>query len=403
MAVRCPEPKTVIGHNRAFAQRAELRMQPKQLLAQDVEFGNAGGLDTDGTGWFIGFCDWTRNPPSHLRHVPTEELAAGLCVKWFCHSAGNPNGESKPLSEGRTMSVLVSPTSEFRIEFSTSAEFAPQDTLSHTLRCHGDFVIWGPGVFHRAFGVQPACILTVRWATPDRRGSAITGSGRGSRGERPHDQLTTSTGIPLFRARDQVLASDEAVKARHARSLEPHMAPLQALAERISASRDAPDGVPRFDPLDGGINARVLLLQEAPGPRAVGSGFISFDNPDQTAANARHACESAGLSRLDVVRWNAVPWYLGNEEGTKIRPATREDVKRAEPWLAELLELLPRLEVVVLMGKNAQRLAPVIERIGPHLRVEKTSHCSPLALNTSRDRRPALIEKLRDVAVSLLA
>lgn len=25
---------------------------------------------------------------------------------------------------------------------------------------------WGPGVFHRAFGVQAACILTVRWSSP---------------------------------------------------------------------------------------------------------------------------------------------------------------------------------------------------------------------------------------------
>jgi hypothetical protein len=64
------------------------------------------------------------------------------------------------------MSVLVSSTSEFRIEISMSADFAPQDTLLHTLRRHGDFVIWGPGVFHRAFGVQPACILTVRWSSP---------------------------------------------------------------------------------------------------------------------------------------------------------------------------------------------------------------------------------------------
>lgn len=32
-------------------------MQSKQLLAQNVEFGNAGSLDTNGTGWFVGFSD----------------------------------------------------------------------------------------------------------------------------------------------------------------------------------------------------------------------------------------------------------------------------------------------------------------------------------------------------------
>lgn len=140
-------------------------MPSNQLLAQGVEFGNAGDLDTGGTGWFVGFSDWTRKPPGHLRHVPTDELAAGLCVKWFSHPAGNPNGEAKPLSEGRTMSILVSPDSEFRIEFSMTADFAqPQHILTHTLRRHGDFVIWGPGLFHRAFGVRPACILTLRWS-----------------------------------------------------------------------------------------------------------------------------------------------------------------------------------------------------------------------------------------------
>jgi len=141
-------------------------MQTKQLLVQNVEFGNAGDLDTRGTGWIVGFSDWTRNPPDHLRHVPADELAAGLCIKWFSHAAGDPNGEPKPLSEGRTMSVLVSPSSEFRIEFSAAADFPPQDTLSYTLRRHGDFVIWGPGVFHRAFGIEPACVLTVRWSSP---------------------------------------------------------------------------------------------------------------------------------------------------------------------------------------------------------------------------------------------
>jgi len=29
---------------------------------QLVEFGNAGGLDTRGTGWFVGFSDWTHGP-----------------------------------------------------------------------------------------------------------------------------------------------------------------------------------------------------------------------------------------------------------------------------------------------------------------------------------------------------
>ncbi|WP_076999524.1 hypothetical protein [Variovorax sp. KK3] len=141
-------------------------MQPITLLEKNVEFGNAGELDTRNTGWFVGFSPWTQGTPGQLRHVPAGEAMAGLCVKWFSHGAGDPNGEPKPLSEGRTMSILVSPESEFRIEFSTRADFAADTFIAHTLRRHGDFAIWGPGVFHRAFGVKPASILTVRWATP---------------------------------------------------------------------------------------------------------------------------------------------------------------------------------------------------------------------------------------------
>jgi hypothetical protein len=138
-------------------------MTPQQLLAQNVEFGNAGDVDTNGTGWFVGFSDWARSPPANLRHVPEDALAKGLCVKWFSHKPGDPNGEAKPVSEGRTMSMLVSPGSEFRIEFCRQPDFVAGETLAHTLRRHGDFVIWGAGVFHRAFGVEAACVLTVRW------------------------------------------------------------------------------------------------------------------------------------------------------------------------------------------------------------------------------------------------
>ena len=43
--------------------------------------------------------------------------------------------------------------------------------------------------------------------------------------------------------------------------------------------------VPDVDPLDGGVNARLLILLETPGPRVLGTGFVSRDNPDGTAAN----------------------------------------------------------------------------------------------------------------------
>lgn len=131
--------------------------------ALDVEFGNAGALDTNGTGWFIGFSDWARSGGTNLRHMPFDARASGLCVKWYAHPAGHPAGDPKPISEGRTVSMLVGAPSAFRIEFAPTDAFAAGETLAHTLREPGDFVIWGEGLFHRAFGLQPATILTIRW------------------------------------------------------------------------------------------------------------------------------------------------------------------------------------------------------------------------------------------------
>lgn len=59
----------------------------------------------------------------------------------------------------------------------------------------------------------------------------------------------------------------------------PHIAPLAEYAERLRMR--GLGEVPDFDPLDGGVEARVLFLFEKPGPmtaeagKRVGSGFIS--------------------------------------------------------------------------------------------------------------------------------
>lgn len=136
---------------------------PGSLLLP-VEFGNASALNTQGTGWIVGFSDWCQAAPHHLRHVPDGQLVEGPCVKWFSHRAGDPNGQAKPISTGRTLSILISPDSTFRLDFCAHPAFAADDTLTHVLRRMGDYVVWGPGVFHRAFGIEAATVLTVRWA-----------------------------------------------------------------------------------------------------------------------------------------------------------------------------------------------------------------------------------------------
>jgi hypothetical protein len=131
--------------------------------ALPVEFGNAEGVNTGETGWFIGFSEWTKSAPHSLRNIPTGAQTAGLCLKWFTHAAGDPSGQQKPINTGRTVSILLSRESEYQLDCSSNLDFEPDLSITHTLRRAGDFVIWGADVYHRAFGIQPATILTLRW------------------------------------------------------------------------------------------------------------------------------------------------------------------------------------------------------------------------------------------------
>ncbi|HYF20701.1 MAG TPA: hypothetical protein VEA40_22740 [Ramlibacter sp.] len=127
----------------------------------DLLTGNAYDADTRGTGWFLGFSDWTRLPGSDLLHVPQDLPLSGLCCKWYDHPAGQDGG-AKPVSEGRTLSLLVTPDSEFRLDFSLSPAF-DDEVRTVILRRHGDFAIWGAGLHHRWQCVRRSTILSVRW------------------------------------------------------------------------------------------------------------------------------------------------------------------------------------------------------------------------------------------------
>ena len=124
--------------------------------------GNASELDTRGTGWIIGFSDWTRLPGSDLLHVPKDEPLHGLMVKWFDHAPGHASG-SKALSTGRTISLLAGPESHFELDFSLDPDFAPEATRVVAFRRTGDFAAWGAGIHHRWRALRQATILTVRW------------------------------------------------------------------------------------------------------------------------------------------------------------------------------------------------------------------------------------------------
>jgi hypothetical protein len=183
--------------------------------------------------------------------------------------------------------------------------------------------------------------------------------------------------------------------------LERH-APFRHWIEHLQRERGAL--IPHFDPADGGIDAEVLFLLEAPGPmtngenKRPGSGFISIDNDDATAQEVWNARSPAGLGSGTTLAWNIVPWYLGV---ASVKPKVA-DLRDGACALVSLMELMPQLHTVVLAGRYAQRgWARYVEgNVQQNIRVIPAWHPSPLAMagEGRRDQfRAAVVEAARNV------
>ncbi|MGJ9412562.1 uracil-DNA glycosylase [Aeromicrobium sp. CF4.19] len=165
---------------------------------------------------------------------------------------------------------------------------------------------------------------------------------------------------------------------------EPHVVALEAWAARLRATTN--ESVPSFDPLSGGTMARLLVLREEPRCLATqGSGFASIDNDDAAAHHTTMAMNRAAIPRTDTLHWNVVPWWIRNPQGDQVcGPRTVvSQARRARPHLAELLTLLPHVQAVLLLGREASRAWAAAG--SADLPVLTGPHPSPLAWNT-RDR-----------------
>ena len=139
--------------------------------------------------------------------------------------------------------------------------------------------------------------------------------------------------------------------ARLLRVEEPHVSALTHYVREIREATGLGEQNPFSDPLDGGVDASCLYLLEASGAHARSSGFISRNNPDESAKNFFELNQEAGIPRAVTVIWNIVPWYIGPDE--KIRPARHADLAAGLPHLQRVLELLPELRIVVFIGKKS--------------------------------------------------
>ena len=146
--------------------------------------------------------------------------------------------------------------------------------------------------------------------------------------------------------RDGDLGDADALRARQARLTLPHVAPIVRLAEELE--REQPGtSVPRPDPADGGVNARLLLLLEKPSTGGARTGLVSRDNPAGGPRTIATFMTEAGVPREASLVWNAVPWWNGTAR------VTAGELRAGA--LDRLLGLLPNLRAVCLAGRNAER------------------------------------------------
>jgi uracil-DNA glycosylase len=178
----------------------------------------------------------------------------------------------------------------------------------------------------------------------------------------------------------------------------PHVRPLVEIVRVIQRELGSHYIIPMPDPLDGGCDARVLILLEAPGPRAIETGFISLDNPDPTANTLRELLANAGVARSDVLMWNSVPWFIVDDNGNNVAPNKDEHV-RARPYLAFVLHQLPRLRAVLLMGKHAQQGWDTFAWPRP-MSTYRTNHPSARGLARAEAQKEALAT-IRELAAEL--
>lgn len=178
---------------------------------------------------------------------------------------------------------------------------------------------------------------------------------------------------------------------------DPHVRPLSDWVRDLRRRLGEDAIVPWFDPADGGVEARILWLLEAPGPKATrergGSGLISCNNNDGTAENAWRTRDEAGVDRNLVVHWNVIPAYLGTD--TKIRAWQRDDVAAAGPLLSELVALMPELRCVILGGGAAQTAWRDHRPSGIDVRSIDCPHPSPTNLNTRPHNRALVVDAWR--------
>ncbi|WP_254705694.1 uracil-DNA glycosylase [Streptomyces vilmorinianum] len=129
----------------------------------------------------------------------------------------------------------------------------------------------------------------------------------------------------------------------------PHVRPINEMVDALR-DQDGRGWMPHVAPWHGGAEARVLSILRDPGPKTqegAGSGFLCVENDDPTAELQAELFEEAGIAPRDVTPWNAYPWYIN-------RSPKAAELQLGATVLKQLLGLMPKADVVLLQGNEAQ-------------------------------------------------
>ena len=129
---------------------------------------------------------------------------------------------------------------------------------------------------------------------------------------------------------------------------ESHVQNLTKLVRSIQEENPHRENILFVDPDDGGENAKLLIVLQAPGGKALKSEFISRDNGDRAANETNEFLAKSGLKREETILWNVIPWRSEKSQQEK-------DAEEGIQYLRCLLRRLHKLEAVVLAGKKAQK------------------------------------------------
>ena len=158
---------------------------------------------------------------------------------------------------------------------------------------------------------------------------------------------------------------------------------LDAFVQNLRGARSDPCDVPGFDPQNGNLNAKLLLVLEAPGPGALASKRVSIDNDDPTARNLKALLTKAGIRQDDLIVWNVVPWYCGSPDKSKIQVPSVKSVIEGIESLCALVPLLKNLKAIVLVGGTARK-AHVRLSATTQARILSCHHMSQRVFNVNK-------------------